>query len=103
MAEMRVIENKKAIETQQLDRFRPSARTLLLLSVGLYWLSYDIACVLRGSLPALYSMGGRVTSRLDLGDNRKVITDYRNHEIIRILTDLVISSEYLPGVLWEIF
>ena len=44
-----------------------------------------------GSLPALYSPGSRVTSRLDLGDNRKVITDYRSHRIIRILTDLVVS------------
>ena len=59
-------------------------------------------CVcLEGSLPALYSPGGRVTSRLDLGDNQKVIIDYRNHGIIRILTDLVVSSGYLPGVLRE--
>ena len=42
---------------------------------------------------------GRVTSQLDLRDNRKVITDYRNHGITRILTDLVVSSGYLPGVL----
>ena len=49
----------------------------------------------------LYSPGGRVTSRLDLRDNRKVITDYRNHGIIRILTDLVIFSVYFPGVLRE--
>ena len=61
--------------------------------------SYDVACVLRGSLPALYSLGDRVTSRLDLGDNRKVITDYRNHGIERILIDLVVSSGYLSGVL----
>ena len=52
-----------------------------------------------GSLPALYSPGGRVTSRLDLRDNQKVITDYRNHGIIHILTDIVVSSGYLPGVL----
>ena len=52
-----------------------------------------------GGLPALYSLGGRVTSRLDLRDNRKVITDYKNHGIIRILTDLVASSGYLPQVL----
>jgi hypothetical protein len=52
-----------------------------------------------GSLPTLYSLGGRVTSRLDLGDNRKVITYYRNHGIIRILTDIVVSLGYLPGVL----
>ena len=44
---------------------------------------------------------GKVTSQLDLGDNRKVITDYRNHGIIRILTDLIVSSGYLPGVLRE--
>ena len=45
-AEMRVIENKKATETHELDRFMPSVwcNTLLLCSVGLYWLSYDIAC-----------------------------------------------------------
>ena len=67
----------------------------------MYWLSYDIACVWRGSLPALYSPRGRVTSWLDLGDNRKVITDYRNHGIIRILLDLVVSLGYLPGVLRE--
>ena len=38
--EVRVIENKKVTETQELDRFGLSARrnTLLLLSVGLYWL-----------------------------------------------------------------
>ena len=98
---MRVIKNKKAIETQELDRFGPSARrnTLLLWSVRLYWLLYNIACVLRGSLPALYSLGGRVTSRLDLGDNQKVITDYSYHGIERILTDLVVSLGYLSGVL----
>ena len=61
--------------------------------------SYDITCVLRGSLPTLYSLGARVTSRLDLGDNQKVITDYRNHGIICILTHLVVSSGYLPGIL----
>ena len=64
-----------------------------------YWIvlaSYDIACVLMGSLPALYSLGGRVTSRLDLGDNRKVITDYMNRGIERILTDLILSSGYRP-------
>ena len=100
---MRVIKNKRATETQELYRFGPSARrnTLLLWSVGLYWRSYDIACVLRGSLPALYSLGGRVTSRLDLRINRKVITDYKNHGIVRILTDLVVSSGYLPGVLQD--
>ena len=58
--------------------------------------SYDVACVLRGSLPALYSLGGRVTSWLDLGDNRKVITDYMNHGIERILTDLIVSLGYRP-------
>ena len=40
-----------------------------------------------------------VISRLDLGDNRKVITDYMNRGIERILTDFVVSSGYLPGVL----
>ena len=55
-----------------------------------------------GSLPALYSLGSRVISRLDLRDNRKVITDYKNHGIIRILTDIIISSEYLPHVLREV-
>ena len=101
---MRVIENKKATETQELDRFGPSARrnTLLLWSIGLYWRSYDVACVLRGSLPTLYSLGGRITSQLDVGDNRKVITDYRNHVIIRILIDLIVSLEYLPGVLQDV-
>ena len=54
-----------------------------------------------GSLPTLYSLGGRVTSRLDLRDNRKVITDYRNLGIIHILTDLVVSSGYLLDVLRE--
>ena len=95
---MRVIESKKAIETQKLHRFGLSARhnILLLWSVGLYWLSYDMAYVLRGSLLALYSLGGRVTSQLDLGDNQKVITNYRNHGIVHILTDLVVSSEYRP-------
>ena len=56
---------------------------------------------LEGVPTALYSPGGRVTSRLDLRDNRKVITDYRNLGIIHILTDLVVSSGYLPGVLRE--
>ena len=54
--------------------------------------------ILEGSLPALYSPRGRVTSRLDLRDNRKVITYYRNLGIIRILTDLIVSSGYLSGV-----
>ena len=46
-----------------------------------------------------YSPGGRVTSRLDLRDNRKVITDYRNLGIVHILTDLVVSSRYPPDAL----
>ena len=50
-------------------------------------------------MPTLYSPGGRVTSRLDLEDNWKVIIDYRNHGIERILIDLIVSSEYLPDVL----
>ena len=52
---MRVIENKKAAETQELDSFEPSARrnTLLLWSVGLYWRLYDLACLLRGVLARL--------------------------------------------------
>ena len=54
---------------------------------------------MRGSLPALYSPGSRVTSQLDLRDNRKVITDYRNLGIINILTDLIVSSGYLSDVL----
>ena len=57
--------------------------------------------ILGGSLPTLYCSGGRVTSRLDLRDNRKVITDYRNLGIIHILTDLVVSSGYLLDVLRE--
>ena len=56
---------------------------------------------LEGSLPALDSPRGRVTSRLDLRDNQKVITDYKNLGIIHILTDLVVSLGYLPDVLWE--
>ena len=67
-----------------------------------YWIVLAIVwyCVcLEGVLPALYSPRGRVTSRLDLGDNRKVITDYRNHGIKCIIKDLVVSSGYLPGVL----
>ena len=55
--------------------------------------------ILEGSLPALCSPGGRVTGRLDLRDNRKVITDYRNLGIIHILTDLIVSLGYLPDVL----
>ena len=69
-----------------------------------YWFVLAIVgyCMsLEGSLPALYSPGGRVTSRLDLRDNRKVITDYRNLGIIHILTDLVVSLGYLPDVLRE--
>ena len=52
-------------------------------------------------MPSLYSPGGRVTSRLDLRDNQKVITNYRNLGIIYILTDLVVSSRYLLNVLRE--
>ena len=52
-------------------------------------------------MPVLYNLGDRVTSRLDLRDNRKVITEYRNLGIIHILTDLVVSSGYLPDVLRE--
>ena len=51
LAEVRIIKNKKAIETQELDRFGLLARcnTLLMWYVDLYWLSYDVTCVLRGS------------------------------------------------------
>ena len=62
---------------------------------------YDITHEFGGALPALYSPGSRVTSRLDLRDNRKVITDYKNLGIIHILTDLVVSSRYLLDVLRE--
>ena len=55
-----------------------------------------------GSLSALYSPRGRVTSWLDLRDNQKVITDYKNLGIIYILTDLVVSSGYLLDVLQEV-
>ena len=48
--------------------------------------------------PSLFALP---SSRLDLRDNRKVITDYRNLGIIHILTDLVLSSGYLSGVLRE--
>ena len=61
--------------------------------------SYDLGYLFRGSLSALYSLQGRVISRLDLGDNQKVITDYRNHGITRILTDLIVSLGYYFGVL----
>ena len=56
---------------------------------------------LEGSLPALCSPSSRVTSWLDLRDNQKVITDYRNLGIIHILADLVVSSGYLLDVLRE--
>ena len=71
MVEMRIIQNKKATETQELDRFELSTErnTLLLWSVGLYWLSYDMACVLKGVPYPPYIARGRVISRLDLGDN----------------------------------
>ena len=46
-----------------------------------------------------YRLRSRVTSRLDLRHNPKVITDYRNLGIIHILTDLVVSSRYLPSIL----
>ena len=52
-------------------------------------------------VPAGLSLGGGVTSWLDLGDNQKVIIDYRNHGIIHILTDLIVSLGYLSGVLRE--
>ena len=52
-------------------------------------------------MSTLYSPGGRVTSQLDLRDNRKVIIDYRNHGIIRILTDLIVSLGYLLDVLQD--
>ena len=55
---------------------------------------------LEGVPTRLIQSRGRVTSRLDLEDNRKVIIDYRNHGMIRILIDLVVSSGYLSGVLW---
>ena len=58
-----------------------------------------ILCEFGGGPCPPYIVRGRLTSQLDLGDNQKVITDYRNHGIIRILTDLVVCSGYLPGVL----
>ena len=60
-----------------------------------------ILCVFGGGPCPPYSPGSRVTSRLDLRDNRKVITNYRNLGIMHILTDLIVSSGYLPGVLRE--
>jgi hypothetical protein len=38
---------------------------------------------------------------LDLGDNWKVITDYKNLRIMHILTDFAISSGYPPDILRE--
>ena len=55
-----------------------------------------------GGVPIrLILSGGRVTSRLDLRDNRKVITDYEKHGIIHILSDHVTSSGYPPHALRE--
>ena len=50
---------------------------------------------LEGVPAHLISSRSRVTSRLGLRDNQKVITDYKNLGIIHILTDLVVSSGYL--------
>ena len=52
-----------------LDRFEPSDRHNTLRPVSLvYYIEYEM--ISRGSLPALYSLGGRVTSLLDLEDNQ---------------------------------
>ena len=56
---------------------------------------------LEGVTAYLIKSGSRVTSRLDLRDNRKVITNYRNLGIIHILIDLIVSLGYLPDVLQE--
>ena len=49
-----------------------------------------------------YMVRGVGLGRLELRDNQKVITDYRNLGIIHILSDLVVSSRYLPDVLREV-
>ena len=66
-------------------------------------ISYRMICrhFVGGSLAALYSSGGKVTSRLDLRDNRKVITDYKKHGIVHILSDYVTSSGYPSHALRE--
>ena len=61
-----------------------------------------------GSLPALYSPGDRVTSRLDLRDNWKVITDYRNHgvgtecdQLVNICSFAVRCDRRWPRTQWH--
>ena len=54
----------------------------------------------RGSLPALYSLGGRVTSRLDLDLFGYMVSICKEYDIYHIRTDPSLSSRFLPKTVW---
>ena len=47
-----------------------------------------------------YIVGGRVTGRLDLENNRQAIIDNKDHRILTYLIDHVVSSGYASRVPW---
>ena len=76
-----------------LDMFGPSDRRNTLRHVSLLdCIEYDL--ISRGSLSALYSLGGRVTSRLDLDLFGYMVSIYKEYDIYHIRTDPSLSSRF---------
>ena len=66
-----------------LDRFGPSDRCNTLRPVSLLdCIEYEMNS--RGSLPALYSLGGRVTSRFRLDLFSYMVSIYKEYDIYHI-------------------
>ena len=80
-------------KTQDLDRFRTSDRRNTLRPVSLVdCIEYEM--ISRGVLPALYSLGDRVTSGLDLNLFSYMVSIYKEYDIYHIPTDPSLSSRF---------
>jgi len=53
-----------------------------------------------GSLPALYSLGDRITSRLNLDLFWYMVIIYKEYDMYHIWTDHSLSSRFLPKTVW---
>ena len=91
---MRVIENKKATETQELDRFGSSDRCNTLRHVSLLdCIVYEMNS--RGSQPPyiVWGVGLQVGLGLDLFGY--MVSIYKEYDIYHIRTDHFLSSRFL--------
>ena len=92
---MRVIRNRMVTQGAEsdLDRCGPFDRRNTLRPMSLLdCIEYEMN--LRGSLPALYSLGGRVIGRLDLDLFSYMVSIYKEYDIYHIRTDPSVSLRF---------